>query len=205
MISVYKIQNKKKSGIVNLTILGRLGEDEVYKILAKELYEYDIINTSKESHKGDLVSHKQNNKPIIIEVKNYKTSISKKEIDKLLSDVRYNNMSAILLSFNTNISNMTSPIDTIISDGNIIVFVSKFNNNINIIRSIVQFINTWHINITNTNALNNIDVNDDLYIKNSYYKTNEVIERNSRILKQINNQLSDIHKELGEITSQYNK
>lgn len=86
--------------------LGGCGED-IFENLAdtfKDFIDFKIENKSKQSHKGDFhLFFKDFN--ILVDLKNYSSAISKKEIQKIESDLSTNgNMNfAWLVSLNTNI------------------------------------------------------------------------------------------------------
>ena len=75
--------------------LGKIGEATVFEILenyvAPKFSYAEVVNVSKTKHVGDIhmTMMMQNGKPIriMIDVKNYNTAVSNKEIDKLYSDL----------------------------------------------------------------------------------------------------------------------
>jgi len=91
-ISVFTNASNKSS------VKGSISEHIIEDII-KNFFKEDIIaNTSKESKKGDYQLTTKGGQSILIEVKNYKTVVDQKEVDKFIRDVQYNKMSGIFIS-----------------------------------------------------------------------------------------------------------
>lgn len=80
--------------------------------------DYKLEDTSKQGYKGDFIlywsSHKTNEKyKILIDVKNYKTTIPQKEVDKFYRDIQLNSdiHGGILLSLNSKIVGVSKIIE----------------------------------------------------------------------------------------------
>ncbi len=87
-----------------LTSKGQHGENIVIDILKDKFPDYQIENTSKMSHSGDIQVTTNNKIKIIVEVKNYNKTIDQEQIDKLKFDMKFTGINlAILVSLNSGI------------------------------------------------------------------------------------------------------
>jgi len=118
---VYKLSNFHNN---NSYTLGMMQEYELEKFLIDKKYTYK--NSSKEAKSGDfIVTH--NNINIIIESKNYSSTVPFGEIDKLIRDMdRLNIDNAIFIS-NTNISKINNRIHFQEIHGKYIYFINMDN------------------------------------------------------------------------------
>lgn len=84
------------------SVKGAISENIIEQIVSNFFKEDSMINTSKESMKGDyqLVTKDYN---ILIEVKNYKNPVNQNEIDKFIRDIKHNKMDGIFISTTSNI------------------------------------------------------------------------------------------------------
>lgn len=87
-----------------LTSKGSSGENVVIDILKERFPDYQIENTSKIPHYGDIQVITSNKIKIMIEVKNYNKTIDQDQIDKLKFDMKFTNINlAIFISLNSGI------------------------------------------------------------------------------------------------------
>lgn len=108
------------------------GEDNVLEIL-NYLFKnsHEVVNVSKQSHKGDfhLVNYKDQ-KCGMIEIKNWSSSVTTKEIDKFINDVK-NNIEysyGIMCSMKTGFSKTNGVFELRFIDNKPIVFLPNFND-----------------------------------------------------------------------------
>ena len=80
------------------SVKGSISENIIEDIIKNFFKEDTIINTSKESKKGDYQLTTTDGNSILIEVKNYKSVVDQKEVDKFIRDVQYNKMPGIFIS-----------------------------------------------------------------------------------------------------------
>ena len=86
------------------TSKGGIGENLVMDILIDRFSTYQINNTSKIPHSGDIQLTVPSGNKIIVEVKNYNKTIDQDQIDKLKFDMRFSNITgAIFISLNSGI------------------------------------------------------------------------------------------------------
>lgn len=87
-----------------LTNKGTQGENIVYDIIANKFNNVQIENTSKKPHSGDINITFASKKQLIVEVKNYNTTVDIEQIEKLKYDMKYSKINCgILISLNSGI------------------------------------------------------------------------------------------------------
>ena len=87
-----------------LTSKGQSGENIIIDILKEKFPDYQIENTSKIPHSGDIQVTSTNKIKMIIEVKNYNKTIDQEQIDKLKFDMKFSNINlSIMISLNSGI------------------------------------------------------------------------------------------------------
>jgi hypothetical protein len=99
--------------------VGKAGELTFENIISQFMPgDYKLEDTAKQGYKGDFILEWQSNKTnqvykIIIDVKNYKTTIPQKEIDKFYRDLKLNSNihGGLLLSLNARIVGVSKIID----------------------------------------------------------------------------------------------
>lgn len=171
---------------------GDIGED-VFSYLSntfKDFNGYKIINTSKEAHKGDFhLFFAEFN--VLVDAKKYSTTVQKKEIDKIESDLMKNdNMNfAWLVSLDSEIAGWNRfPIMSkcVITDAGIktIIFINNLMQTEfpeDMLRNAWSFCNSYH------NMTKKVDKEDG--------ELNKYRDQNLVTIKQINN-LQEINSEM---------
>jgi len=92
---------------------GKLGENTFLDICKELPMEYKVINTSKESKKGDfniLYTTENITYNCLVEIKNYKNVVKSDEISKFLRDISYGYDCGIFISFNSSITGIKQQI-----------------------------------------------------------------------------------------------
>ena len=101
------LQNQNTNSITESKLSankGYTGENIVMDILIDRFNSFQIENTSKIPHSGDIQITLPSYKKIIVEVKNYNKTIDQDEIDKLKFDMKFNKITAaIFISLNSGI------------------------------------------------------------------------------------------------------
>jgi len=122
----------------NPSYKGKYAENE-YEELLKTIIGYDLDTTTMKGGKGDFVL-KNNKLSILVEIKNYKDTVPKKEIEKFLGDaLTRNNLSGICISHSSNIPHKHE-FDIEIINNKILIYISKCNKNIAIINYAIKII-----------------------------------------------------------------
>lgn len=82
--------------------LGVMGEDKLLEIL-QESGEFNVHDTHKENHKGDVVISR-NNKSYCLDSKNYTSNVRRDEVSKLIKDIELNKFDGgAIISWNSGI------------------------------------------------------------------------------------------------------
>ena len=154
----------------NSTTKGSQSEMKLNNIL-QELYpSAEIIDTSNDTKKCDIMI-KRNNKPIILlENKSYQNPVSKDEILKFSRDIEFQNYSAIMISQTSNISTKENfQIDII--NNNIVLYICNCNYDKDKIKLGISIIDHLYpmINENTNKNITTID-NDIMLLINEEYK-----------------------------------
>lgn len=151
--SLKRTINEKNQIIENNSSLkGKAGECNMVDILKKYLLNYQIeLIGKKESSAGDILIHNSEFK-FMVENKDYKKSLPKKEIEKFHKDHKlhpeYN--ASILINMKESIScHNNLQIEEI--DGRFVIYLTYFNNNPSIIRTVITILEQL-VNIKKTNG-----------------------------------------------------
>jgi len=154
----------------NSTTKGSQSEMKLNNIL-QELYpSAEIIDTSNDTKKCDIMI-KRNNKPVILlENKSYQNPVSKDEILKFSRDIEFQNYSAIMISQTSNISTKENfQIDII--NNNIVLYICNCNYDKDKIKLGISIIDHLYpmINDNTNKNITTID-NDIMLLINEEYK-----------------------------------
>jgi hypothetical protein len=116
-LSQYKISSKK----------GQFGENLLESIITSLFPSGEIINTTGETGHGDFILQRKDKVKILLENKNYDSmNISRKEVEKFITDCNNVKCSGIMMSQRTGISSKQNyEID--INDGNVLVYIHNMN------------------------------------------------------------------------------
>jgi len=88
----------------NSNIKGKRGENKLEPLLSQILPEANIINSSGSAESGDFMIERTNKPTVLIDTKDYNTSVPKKEVDKIIRDIERRKCCGILLSQNSGIA-----------------------------------------------------------------------------------------------------
>ena len=106
---IMKAINEIKENNKIASVKGKIGETKVLNLLKEFNPDSNIIDTSQKGGKGDFVMEIEDKKALV-EVKNYNTSMKKKEITKFIKDTKVNDdiATGLMISLYTHIPNKTS-------------------------------------------------------------------------------------------------
>lgn len=154
----------------NSTIKGAQSEAQLINIL-EELYPLsEIINTSNESKKCDVMIKRENKPTILIENKSYQSQVSKDEVIKFCRDIEYQNVCGIMISQTSNIGTKENyQIDII--NNNVLLYISNCNYDIDKIKMGISIVDHLYPKI-NDNTNNNVTkINNEIMgLINEEYK-----------------------------------
>lgn len=137
----------------NSSLKGQVGENMMFKILTMFYPKFTVEDTHKEPNRGDFIIDTVNDKKILIDNKDYKGNIPKKEIDKFISDIE-NNADVHGGALLSNCSGIAKRDDFEIEiiNGKPVIYLYNTNNNKQKIKSgidiILSIINTEHIDFS---------------------------------------------------------
>lgn len=138
-IEIIKDTNSKQKE--NSTLKGNTSEKEYLPLLRKRLDRYEVSPTTS-YHCMDFEIKDHTGLVVGIELKNYKYTVPKDQVDKFHADMKTQDISGILVSIDTNIVGCSS-FDIKVIDDNIAVYISKNGYNMDLIEKAYQFICNW--------------------------------------------------------------
>ena len=195
---------KKNNSVVSVTI-GENGEKRLYNLLTKLYPNGEIINCSNLAKHGDIIMKRNLKKSILFENKHHSSNVPKDEVLKFIRDCDEQNVSGLLLSHNTGISNKNNfQID--IQNNNVLVYIHNCNYDEYKIQTCVSLID--HLtdilcqikNETNNNILSDellIEINQEFqtFLNQKETLINFIKESNKKIINQITDiELPSLHK-----------
>ena len=114
-ISSNQMSNQISMSSLSLGISGEKYVEQVFK-MNKIKYKY----TGNINHKGDYYIYKEDELPILVEVKNYKNSVDFKEVNKFVNDINSNEvLGGVFISLRSKINKL---------DNNKYSYFNKYNN-----------------------------------------------------------------------------
>ncbi len=137
----------------NSSLKGQVGENKMFTTLTMFYPKYTIEDTHKEPNRGDFIIETVNDKKILIDNKDYKGNVPKKEIDKFISDIE-NNADVHGGALLSNCSGVAKRDDFEIEiiNGKPVIYLYNTNSNKQKIKSgidiILSIINTEHIDFS---------------------------------------------------------
>ena len=182
---------------------GNLSESKLNYVLQTMFPSGEIINTSNEKSKCDLLLKRENKKDILIENKDYKNNVPKVEINKFIFDVsEYNktnheNANGLMISQNSGIANKKNfQID--IDGSNVTMFLHYADYSIDKIQCAIDIIDHISTKLTELNietgnnvnisssVLNNINLQYTQFVNKKISLKNYIQDVNKKIFQQIN-------------------
>lgn len=135
-IELMKDMNSKQKE--NSTIKGSTAEQDYLPLLQERLDKYEVKRTT-EYHCMDFSIIDHTGFVVGLELKNYKYTVPKDQVDKFHSDMKSQGMSGILVSIDSNIVGCSS-FDVKFKDGNIAIYISKNGYDMDFIEKAYQLI-----------------------------------------------------------------
>jgi len=198
---------------------GNFAENILETIFDSRYGDIKFERKSGTAHSGDAWLYLPDNTIIILESKNYMTTVNKDEIIKLQNDMIDNNILwGVMCSFNSSIQGMRElDFHTFIHNNNTysIIMISNLSNNINkldlgimIIRKLIKQLDTkvifpWAVNDINKSLseLNEI-INKNYILRSSFSAMEQTIHKSlSQYHEILRDYQYDIEKKINEITN----
>ena len=190
--------NKYKN---NSSLKGKFSENHLNKIIVQMFPTAEIIDTSKQSHSGDIFVKREDKDDILLENKDYADNVSTDEVNKFISDCEKQKMHGIILSQNTGITSKKNYHIDIIKGNKILVYVHnvdyshhKIQTAIDIIDTLSQILNKLENNDNNSDEEENTiskEILDDIYNEFNKFIThketiiNMIKDSNKKIIDEI--------------------
>lgn len=177
---------------------GQVAENVLYNLLSNNFKDTEIINTSHIPNSGDIQMIKETFPKILIDSKNFNSSVPKRDIDKFYSDIQQNNCCGILCNSFYGISNKQHfEIDVI--DKNVILFIHSHKFDEAVFKLAVNIIYNMYDKLKDSNC-NSIVIDDKIFqnlkIEYNYYIQSyrhhlDIIKSNINSLSQLSFSLLD--------------
>ena len=181
----------------NSNIKGKRGENKLEPILSQILPEANIINSSGSAESGDFIIERSNKPTVLVDTKDYNTSVPKKEVDKIIRDIERRKCCGVLLSQNSGIS-LKYDFEINVHNNFVVVFLHNVKYNEEKIALAVQIIDMlFPIVQQNANIEHESISSDQLNIINKEFQ--ELISQKRKVIEQIEQHNKDIIKSISKI------
>jgi len=175
---------------------GELAENILEEHFEKYYINIKFKSTAKIPHSGDGWLYLPNNNIIMIESKNYTTSVNKDEVIKMENDMKTHNIKlGIFISWQSNINNFKQ-IDFNIFEHNkeqyFIVMISKFVDNFQVLDIAIKLL----IKISKSNLINFTKNNAFELIKSDIENLQIILKHNTKLIDNYNILNKSIHDSL---------
>ena len=163
-----KILSDNLTKILNPVVKGGVSEDIIEKIFNNLSNQFSIERTSHISHKGDFIIDGK----IMLDVKNYTQTVPQKEINKLVNDLKRNDMDyGMIISINSSISG-TSNLPTMVhNSGKKVLLIPSMSFDINTI-----YIGVLYMNYIEEKSKDN-DIGETVFLE-ALDEMNDIIQHN---------------------------
>lgn len=132
--------NKHFGKLENSSVKGAFSESMLNAVLVDLFETAEIIDVSKETHRGDIIMNRNNKPKILFENKFHNENVPTHEVNKFIADVLRENCSGIFVSQKSGIclkGNFEIDID---KNNNVLVYLTKVNYNPDIIKIAVNIV-----------------------------------------------------------------
>ena len=149
---------------------GYQGESRLFHIINDEYQSAELIRTSGQTGKGDMILKRKDKLPILIETKEYTLNVKKEETEKFIRDITLTGYSGIFLSQTSGIVGKENyQID--IHGKSILIYIHNVNYDINKINMAIRTIDNLSEKLTNLEN-DSINIPSELLKEiNNEYKT----------------------------------
>lgn len=190
--SIDKTINKNQQ---NSFIKGQVSQSNIYEIINKELSPdgYELIDVSKIPNSGDFILTRSHYPDIILESKDYTTTVPSVEVDKFKKDCSIQNKHGIMISLSSNIAKKSNPLDfEFLPNNKCLIYIPNNNYDILIIKRMIHFI--YLID----SKMSHYDTNIIIPIanKNLIIKT---LTENISIIKELENQIKIFQSSVNQL------
>jgi hypothetical protein len=173
----------------NSSIKGGISENLLNNVLVNSFPNGELVNTSKETHHGDILLKRTNKVDILFENKDYSSNVPKKEIEKFIEDINLHDCCGIMLSQKSGIS-LKDNFQIEIHGENIVIYLHNVMYSNDLIKTAVNIIDHLQKHIT-SNIENSIEIDQDILDSINMEYKNYVLQRLEHIesIKNMSNKL----------------
>jgi hypothetical protein len=111
----------------NSSYKGQMAENQIENIINKLFPYAEVKRTADEDGSGDFIMSRNDNIPILFEIKDYNRNIPTEEVQKFIRDVTDNNMCGIFISISTGISKKRNFEIEISENNNIMLYIHNMH------------------------------------------------------------------------------
>lgn len=181
----------------NSNIKGKRGENKLEPLLSQILPEANIINSSGSAESGDFIIERPNKPNVLIDTKDYNTSVPKKEVDKIIRDIERRKCCGILLSQNSGIA-LKYDFEINVHNNFIVVFLHNVKYNEERIYLAIQIIDMLYpIVQQNANMEHESISSEQLNAINKEFQ--EIISQKRKVIEQIEQHNKEIIKSISKL------
>lgn len=181
----------------NSNIKGKRGENKLEPLLSQILPEANIINSSGSAESGDFMIERTNKPTVLIDTKDYNTSVPKKEVDKIIRDIERRKCCGILLSQNSGIS-LKYDFEINVHNSYVVVFLHNVKYNEEKISLAIQIIDMLYPVVQqNANTEHESISSEQLNTINKEFQ--EIISQKRKVIEQIEQHNKEIIKSISKI------
>jgi hypothetical protein len=182
----------------NSSSKGKVSESMVFNIL-QTMYPsagLDFVGTTKET--GDFILERSNKPKLLIENKNWETTVAKDEVEKFIRDTSIQNCCGLFLSQHTGIAHKEN-YEINVQNGNILVYVHNVNNDCEKIKIAIDIIDHFKEQLDSLEQDIEMDTIPKEILKqiNDEYKS--FISKKTELQKYIKDFTSKVSKQIDDI------
>lgn len=172
---------------------GRMSENILETLLSQTFPNYTIERTSSDSHSGDFILTTSLKPSILIENKDYDKNVNKDEIDKFIRDIDQNNLSGILISQHSGISNKHN-FSIEFHNNNILLYIHNCKYDMDKIQLAVDIIYSLHDYMTQNDHNDSKHFIDNFTFDSIQHDYLLFIKNRNDIISQLNASIKSIRK-----------
>lgn len=197
------IQNKLSNDITDLLYKqktsvhkGSIGENKLFTIINDAFPNAELIDSSGQTSKGDMILNRLNKSPILIETKDYSHNVRFSEVEKFLFDINKNNICGVFLSQSSGIVNKND-LQIDIHGDLVVVYIHSCNYNIDKIKMAIHTIDHIREKLTlfqtndsitlTSDVINNINIDFQSFITNRNTLLTTIKDFYKKSIDQLNN------------------
>jgi hypothetical protein len=167
----------------NSSYKGQMAENQIENII-NTLFPYaEVKRTADENNSGDFIMTRNDNIPILFEIKDYNRNIPTEEVQKFIRDVTDNNMCGIFISISTGISKKRNFEIEISENNNVMLYIHNMHYDPDKIKLGVDIIDNLYHRLKLSNK-NDVTISTEL-LSNINKEYNTFITKRTQAIEHI--------------------